>query len=131
MASSTLGVGGARVLSEQRRGGQLRGRLRKARYRNHILCPSWLSRSRNAQSKGISGSASTVSCRLLISRANRVIVASRFNLQAPKGFLASGVQGKTPEMQGRLAMVQRICNVERLAIRALGSIPHAERWNYA
>ena len=93
--------------------------------------PVMLSRSRNAQSKGISGSASMVSCRLLISRANRVIVASRFKVQAPKGFLASGVQGNKPEMQGRLAMVQRICDLEQLRDSRIGSIPHAERWNYA
>jgi hypothetical protein len=49
--------------------------------------PVMLSRSRSTQSKGISGSASTVCWRLLISSVNLAIVDSWIKVQAPKDSL--------------------------------------------
>src|SRR4030088_232705 len=64
--------------------------------------PVMLSRSRSTQSKGISGSASTVCWRLLISSVTRAIVDSWFKVHAPREVFAIGLQEITLELQGSL-----------------------------
>jgi isoquinoline 1-oxidoreductase alpha subunit len=104
---------------------------RLSRRRNLYFVPVMLSRSRSTQSSGISGSASTVCWRLLISSANRVIVDSRSNgcgigLCGACTVQIDGVATRSCQTPIATAAGKRILTIEGLA--ANGPHPIQDAW---